>query len=62
LSPHVKKPIVCRYVMPEPATASWDVNISEADFMKPKGGFELEDQDDEWCMRNAEESGDDFLF
>ena len=48
--------------MPEPATASWNVNISEADFVKPKGGFELEEQDDEWRVRNAEESGDDFLF
>ena len=48
--------------MPEPATASWNVNISEADFVKPKGGFEREDQDDEWRMRNAEESGNDFPF
>jgi len=41
---------------------AWDVNISEADFVKPKGGFEREDQDDEWRIWNAEESGNDFLF
>ncbi|KAI4635691.1 uncharacterized protein J4E87_000646 [Alternaria ethzedia] len=50
------------YVILEPATVAWNMNIGEADFVKPKGGFELEDQDDEWRMRNAEESGNDFLF
>ena len=51
----MKSHIVCRCVMPEPATASWDVNISEADFLKLKARFEPQDQDDKWRVWHTEE-------
>ena len=41
--------------MPEPATASWDVNISEVDFVKLKAEFEPQDQNDKWRVWHTEE-------
>jgi hypothetical protein len=42
--------------MLEPATVSWDVKISSADFVKLKAGFEPADQDNKWRVWNTEES------
>jgi hypothetical protein len=46
----------CTYVMLEPATAAWDVNIGEADFAKLNVGFEPRDQDDKGHIWSTEES------
>jgi len=49
LSPYVKKPVVCT------DTTSWDVNISEDDFVKLKAGFVPQNQDDKWRVWHTEE-------
>ena len=36
--------------MEDPATALWDLSISDADFEKLKAGFEPEDMDDRWMV------------
>jgi hypothetical protein len=39
--------------MQDPATASWDLPISSADFAKLKAGFEPQDQDDKWRFSSS---------
>ncbi|KAH6868776.1 hypothetical protein BKA58DRAFT_387574 [Alternaria rosae] len=41
--------------MLEPATASWDVSISKADFAKLKAGFEPQNQDHKWRIWHTQE-------
>ena len=36
--------------MADPATASWDLSISDADFEKLKAGFQPRDMDDKWAF------------
>ena len=36
--------------MEDPATALWDLSISDTDFDKLKAGFESEDMDDKWIV------------
>jgi hypothetical protein len=38
------------HTMEDPATALWDLSISDADFEKLKAGFESEDMDDRWII------------
>ena len=49
--------------MQEPATTSWGLSISDADFEKLKAGFEPQDQDDKWrvCVTEHFESGNIFI-
>ncbi|CAD6439057.1 1d72c806-d70f-42e9-a751-864abc66d649 [Sclerotinia trifoliorum] len=45
--------------MEDPATASWDVNISDADFEKLKAGFEAADMNHRWeiAAKDTDENG-----
>lgn len=45
--------------METPATASWDLDISDADFEKLKTGFEAPDMDHRWevIAKDADENG-----
>ncbi|KAL6712088.1 hypothetical protein ACN47E_003131 [Coniothyrium glycines] len=45
--------------MQEPATTSWDLSISDADFQKLKAGFEPQDQDDKWHIWHASQNEGD---
>jgi hypothetical protein len=47
------------HAMQEPATASWGLSISDADFKKLKAGFEPQDQDDKWRVSVAQQSQSD---
>ncbi|KAK8124531.1 uncharacterized protein PG998_000290 [Apiospora kogelbergensis] len=42
--------------MKEPATATWGLRISDADFDKLKAGFEPESWDDKWGVSAEEQS------
>ncbi|KAI9716213.1 MAG: hypothetical protein M1812_005438 [Candelaria pacifica] len=42
--------------MQEPATAPWDLSISDADLKKLKAGLEPRDQDDKWRVSVTDQS------
>ncbi|CAI6332968.1 unnamed protein product [Periconia digitata] len=55
-SQRIKRITASMHNMQEPATAPWDLIISDADLQKLKAGFEPQDQDDKWRVSVTDQS------